>query len=279
MSKYTKQKLRKKAVLAWQQDMENFIVYPQSWGFFQVNDWNYRSVNQPFWIIYWNPTPGFLLNVDGRDFEPDPEKIYLFPPHTHFSGTFLKPFIQFAVHFLAESPFDRVNNKMLVFPAGNLPSLIMKLSDSNSKLQNTILLQQIILNTLSQIPLEAFSPKKKPLLDPRIKEILFYIEKNPGERHTVKSLSEKVNMSINNFHRKFVDCANITPKQYLLKIRLEYAKRLLMKPEMTIDEIALSSGFMDRYHFSKAFKNYFLYSPASFRKNILNPPMPELGLQ
>ena len=167
---------------------------------------------------------------------------------------------------------------MLIFPAGNLPSLIMKLSDSNSKLQNTILLQQIILNVLSQIPLEAFSPKKKPLLDPRIKEILLYIEKNPGKRHTVKSLSEKVRMSINNFHRKFVECANITPKQYLLKIRLEYAKRLLMKPEMTIDEIALASGFMDRYHFSKAFKNYFLYSPASFRKNILNPPMPDLEL-
>ena len=269
MSKYTIRKLKKNAILFWQQDMEKFIVYPQSWGFFQLDQWNYLKVNHPFWILYWNPIPGFLLNVDGKEFSPDPEKIYLFPPHTSFSGKFCKPFIQFAIHFHAESPFDRVNNKMLVLPADAIAPLIMKLSDSNEKLQNTILLQQIILNALGQIPLEAFLPQKKPILDPRIREILQFVETNPGGRHTVQSLSEKVKMSVNNFHRKFVEGADCTPKQYLLKTRMEYAKKLMLETEMNIDEVALASGFMDRYHFSKAFKKYFDYSPASFRKNIL----------
>ena len=45
-----------------------------------------------------------------------------------------KPFFQFAVHFHAEVPFDRVVNKMLEIPSDNVAVLIMKLSDDNTKL-------------------------------------------------------------------------------------------------------------------------------------------------
>ena len=268
MSKPTTKKLKGKAVFPWQQNVDRMIVYPQSWGFFQVRQWNYTKVIQPFWIIYWNPTPGLMLNVDGEEFAPDPDKIYLFPPYTRFHGKFCKPFIQFAVHFLAEAPFDRVNNRMLVMPSDNIVPLIMKLSPSNTELQNIILLQQIILNVLGKIPIEAFLPQKKPLLDPRIKEILKYINSHPGERHTVEGLSGKVKMSVNNFHRRFLLGTGVTPKQYLLKIRMEYAKKLFLEAEMNIDEVASASGFLDRYHFSKTFKNYFLFSPAAFRKKF-----------
>ena len=70
--------------------------------------------------------------------------------------------------------------------------------------------------------------------------------------------------------------ADTSPKQYLLKIRMEYAKKLLLETNMTIDEIALASGFMDRYHFSKAFKSYFLYPPVMFRKDIMGGYKPEI---
>ena len=83
-------------------------------------------------------------------------------------------------------------------------------------------------------------------------------------------------MSVNNFHRKFVEGADISPKQYLLKARLEYAKKLLLETKMNIDEVAQSAGFMDRYHFSKAFKHYFLYPPVVFRKKILCSYKPEI---
>lgn len=276
MSKYTEKNLKKHAVFHWEQDMQKFIVYPLSWGFFYVEKWKIANTSRPFWIIYWNPVPGAKITRDGVEFEPEKDKIYLFPPHTRFTGNAYKPFIQFAVHFHAESPFDRVVNNMLEFSAENISALIMKLSGENSKLQNTVLLQQIILNVLSQIPMEAFQPQKKTVLDLRIREILQYIEKNPGARHTVESLSERVKMSVNNFHRKFVEGTDTTPKQYLLNMRLEYAKRLLLETVLTIDEIASEAGFMDRYHFSKAFKKHFLYPPVIFRKKILCSYKPEI---
>ena len=65
-----------------------------------------------------------------------------------------KPFFQFAVHFHAEAPFDRVVNKMLEMPSNNVAALIMKLSDDNTKLQNTILLQHRINRKLYHSPTE-----------------------------------------------------------------------------------------------------------------------------
>lgn len=276
MSKYTEKNLKKHAVFRWEQDMQKLIVYPLSWGFFHVENWMILNANRPFWIIYWNPVPGARIFCNGVEFEPEKDKIYLIPPHTRFTGRAYKPFIQFAVHFHAEAPFDRVVNKMLEFPSATVAPLIMNITDTNTKLQNAILLQQIILNVLSQIPMEAFQPQKKSVLDPRIREILQFIEKDPGGRHTVKSLSKRVKMSVNNFHRKFIEGADTSPKQYLLRVRLEYAKKLLRETKMTIDEIALASGFMDRYHFSKAFKSYFLYPPVIFRKEIIEPRKTEI---
>ena len=86
MSKYTERNLKKHAVFRWNQDMQKFIVYPLSWGFFHVKEWSLLNVNRSFWIIYWNPVPGAKVTCDGMDFEPDPGKVYLFPPHTRFTG-------------------------------------------------------------------------------------------------------------------------------------------------------------------------------------------------
>lgn len=268
MYKATTKKLQKKAIYSWQQEMDKFIVFPLSWGFFNVEFWSLERQFRPFWVLYWNPVPGAIIVVDGDEFEPDPDTIYLFPPHTEYMGKCYKPFIQLAVHFLAESPFDRVVNKMLKIPAENISKLLMKLDQPENKLHNSIILEQIILSALSKIPTEAFESVQK-VIDSRIYEALNYIDRNPGMNHTVRSLSKKFNMSDNNFHRYFIAGTGITPKQYALKRKMEYTRFLLTKTEKTIDEIALETGFADRYHFSKTFKKHFSYPPAEFRKKMI----------
>ena len=267
MYKSTKRKLQKKAIYNWQQDMDKFIVFPLSWGFFNVEEWSLVQQFRPYWTLYWHPFPGAILSVNGTDFEPDPETIYLFPPYTKYSGKYYQSFIQFAVHFLAESPFDRVVNKMLKIPAENISKSIMKLDHPKNKLHNSIILEQIILSTLSKIPTEAFESIQK-VIDSRICDALNFIDRNPGMNHTIKSLCKMTNMSENNFHRHFVAGTGITPKQYIIKRKMEYTRMLLVKTEKSIDEIALETGFVDRYHFSKMFKKYFSYPPASFRKRV-----------
>ena len=51
-------KIRKLAHIYNTQDMESLMIQVFSWGFYPVDEWDFRLVNQPHWILYWNPLFG-----------------------------------------------------------------------------------------------------------------------------------------------------------------------------------------------------------------------------
>lgn len=63
--------------------------------------------------------------------------------------------------------------------------------------------------------------------------------------------------------RKHYDC---TIGEYLRKLRVEHASRLLANTDTTLSEIALTCGFADQSHFSATFKRTMGITPARFRE-------------
>lgn len=63
--------------------------------------------------------------------------------------------------------------------------------------------------------------------------------------------------------RKHYDC---TIGEYLRKLRVEHASRLLADTEVSLSEIALTCGFADQSHFSATFKRTMGITPARFRE-------------
>ncbi|MCL1058647.1 AraC family transcriptional regulator [Shewanella gelidimarina] len=70
------------------------------------------------------------------------------------------------------------------------------------------------------------------------------------------------------FLRQFKAATGMTPHAYLKRIRLEYAKKALIKGKPIID-IAQQVGFYDQSHLNKAFKSAFLITPSHFQKRVL----------
>lgn len=61
-----------------------------------------------------------------------------------------------------------------------------------------------------------------------------------------------------------------SPINYLIKIRLEKARDILLTSEGgSIKSIANSVGYEDVYHFSKLFKKYYGISPLYYKKIAL----------
>lgn len=56
-----------------------------------------------------------------------------------------------------------------------------------------------------------------------------------------------------------------SPKQYLMRIRMERARELLSGDGLTVAETAHSVGYEDVFTFSKMFKKYFGYPPRAVR--------------
>ena len=79
-------------------------------------------------------------------------------------------------------------------------------------------------------------------------------------------LAEKVGISTRQLERLFSKYLNFSPKKYYLELRLSRSKKLLLKTNMSIINIALSCGFTSPSHFSKCYKKQFNISPYKERE-------------
>ena len=93
---------------------------------------------------------------------------------------------------------------------------------------------------------------------------LAYIEQNFRESVTSAKVSEACNMDSFRFSRVFRSAFGITFKEYLLRVRIKEACRLLEKPDIAVSEVAYLSGFNDPSYFSKVFKRYAGASPSLY---------------
>jgi AraC family transcriptional regulator len=59
-----------------------------------------------------------------------------------------------------------------------------------------------------------------------------------------------------------------TMGEYVQKLRVAYASRLLLKREIPLSEIAYESGFSDQSHFTRIFKRFVGLTPGAFRNSL-----------
>ena len=73
-------------------------------------------------------------------------------------------------------------------------------------------------------------------------------------------------LSKSNLYRLFLNHFGISPKQYIIKLRMNKALRLLVEGNLSVKEIALQCGFSDDKYFSRMFKDTYGYPPSHLRK-------------
>ncbi|WP_322803170.1 helix-turn-helix transcriptional regulator [Vibrio alfacsensis] len=80
----------------------------------------------------------------------------------------------------------------------------------------------------------------------------------------VDNISTSLFMSKSKLYR-LLKLDNTCLSSFVLEIRLKNAKKMLLSTDLTISEIALSSGFNSSSYFCKRFKENFYCSPSDFR--------------
>ncbi|MGQ1891471.1 ATP-binding protein [Thermophagus sp. OGC60D27] len=91
-------------------------------------------------------------------------------------------------------------------------------------------------------------------------------EKYSDSAFNVEVLSKELFMSRSSFYRKFKNLTGMTAADYLRKIRLHKAARLIKYEEVPVSEVAEYVGFQSVAHFRKSFKNEFGSTPGSWSK-------------
>ena len=88
---------------------------------------------------------------------------------------------------------------------------------------------------------------------------------------TNQILAEECNISEVYFRRVFKQQFKITPKQFIIELRIQKAKQLLSEGKLKIWAIAEECGFSNAYHFCRIFKKHTGQTPLEYaRQNLIS---------
>ncbi len=93
-----------------------------------------------------------------------------------------------------------------------------------------------------------------------------YLCANYALHITLRELARVARVSETHLSHRFTARMGISPKRYLLGIRLEAARRLLLTTDLRVGEIALHTGFPDPLYFSRVLKQETGLAPTEFRR-------------
>lgn len=103
--------------------------------------------------------------------------------------------------------------------------------------------------------------------DREMRKIIHYLTANAGTPLRITDLAKHFHRSESALYRMFMKKIGLSPKQLLLNIRLDLARRLLLDTDQKIFAIAEESGFSTLSAFYEVFRQTYGVPPEQWRKN------------
>lgn len=104
----------------------------------------------------------------------------------------------------------------------------------------------------------------------RAVEAALWLEENAAAPVGLQELARRAGLSPFHFLRVFSRVLGVTPHQYLVRLRLARAAKLLAEEALPVTEVALESGFADLSNFVRSFGRAAGVSPKRFRRAARN---------
>jgi len=119
---------------------------------------------------------------------------------------------------------------------------------------------------LSQIPMDELRPLR---ISERLAANMAFVESHIRQSASNSEIARHIGSSMSTMLRQYQRELGLTPQTYLRQKRIEKACTLLHDPDRNIKQIAEETGFCDRYHFSRAFKNLQGITPLQYRRKFI----------
>jgi AraC family transcriptional regulator len=112
------------------------------------------------------------------------------------------------------------------------------------------------------------APFKGGLSTARLRRVLDLIGARLGEDLTLVELAGESGLSLFHFVRSFKERVGLSPHQYILRKRIEQARKLLRDSDLSLADVAGRCGFGSQSSFTTAFRRIQRITPRAFRRAV-----------
>ena len=112
----------------------------------------------------------------------------------------------------------------------------------------------------------AIAENKYGLSKYKLRQVVEYINDQIDRNFTLAELAATVNISPSYFSYLFKLSTGYAPHQYVIRCRVERAKKLLLQENITIADISYSLGFAHQSHLNRHFKRLVGVTPKVFQQ-------------
>lgn len=99
-----------------------------------------------------------------------------------------------------------------------------------------------------------------------------YIEEGLEGTLLVEELAGLVSLSPSYFCRAFKESFGIPPHAYIIRMRVERARNLMLTTSESLSQIALACGLVDQAHLCKCFRQAMGTTPGAWRRSHITAP-------
>ena len=228
-----------------------------------------------FWVMYLITKGSCEFEINGRRGTTSGTAVILCPPNVPFSRRVITP-LDFHFFRLDISPAARFINKQfgpisidedrLLMNESVIKRYVYDLSSFSFLIRSHLLLDLFLYQVDSKNKNAQTLPKNFSIRNKSIIAVIDYFEAHSEEIFSMEDVAERYNYNSAYFSHLFKNETGISPKKYLLNIRMKKVQQLLISSNLSIEEIADLTGFNHGDYLSKFFKKIFKMTPNEFRK-------------
>jgi AraC-like DNA-binding protein len=95
-----------------------------------------------------------------------------------------------------------------------------------------------------------------------------FIERNYLSMTSLEAIAKACEVDAPYLCRLFARFHDESPYQFLTRLRMEHASRILLESDASVKSVASELGFKDAFHFSRVFKSVHHVPPSRFRQSM-----------
>lgn len=103
-----------------------------------------------------------------------------------------------------------------------------------------------------------------------IRKIICYVDDHFPEKISLEQIAEEIHMNRTYISVLFKKETGIKFSDYLQKVRLKNARKMIEETRISIQEIAEQTGFFDAAHLGRVFKENYQMTPLEYRRKNIN---------